>query len=167
MTYFLRWNLESLWSHIYFLINIHTWDDKEDPRTPSSSCQQSAQPEDDGSLVLLDHLHHEHQGEGERDEDEEQWSNCHDQSTDTRPFLTTCRDRSQLFVLLDIRSSFLSFKLTISLTNKPQEYLLKVSLTAFFFSADIILHCCSTEANLNVIFYKAGPTKGFQMDNNL
>ena len=67
-----------------------------------------------------------------------------------------------------IRSSFslsqifLCFKLTISsLTNKTQKYSLKVSRTAFFFSADIILHFCSTEteANLNLIFYKDRPTK--------
>ena len=104
----LRGNFKCLTSHVDLLVNIHTGDDKEDPRPPGSSCQQPAQSEDDGSLVLLDHLDHEHQGEREGDEDEEQRSNRHDQGTDTRPFLTTCRDRSQLFVFLVIRSAFLS-----------------------------------------------------------
>ena len=59
-------------SHVDLLVDINTGDDEEDPGPPGSSCQQPTQPEDDGSLVLLDHLHHEHQGEGEGDEDEEQ-----------------------------------------------------------------------------------------------
>ena len=87
-------------SHIDLLVDIHTGDDEEDSRPPGSSCQQPTQSEDDGSLVLLDHLHHEHQGEREGDEDEEQGANCHDQSTDARPLLATCRDRSQLLDLL-------------------------------------------------------------------
>ena len=59
-------------SHVDLLVDINTGDDEEDPGPPGSSCQQPTQSEDDGSLVLLDHLHHEHQGEGEGDEDEEQ-----------------------------------------------------------------------------------------------
>ena len=68
----LGWNLESLGSHVDLLVDINTGDDEEHPGPPGSSCQQPAQPEDDGPLVLLDHLHHEHQGEWEADEDEEQ-----------------------------------------------------------------------------------------------
>ena len=67
----MRWNLEGLRSHIYLLVNIHTGDDKEDPGTPGSSRHQPAQSEDDGSLVLLDHLDSEEEGEGEGAEDDE------------------------------------------------------------------------------------------------
>ena len=70
-SYFLWRNVKGLSSHINLLVNIHTGDDKEDPRPPGSSCQEPAQSEDDGSLVLLDHLHHEEEGEREGDEDDE------------------------------------------------------------------------------------------------
>ena len=70
-SYFLWRNVKGLSSHIYLLVDIHTGDDEEHSRAPGSSCQQSAQSEDDGSLVLLDHLHHEEEGEGEGDEDDE------------------------------------------------------------------------------------------------
>ena len=56
---------------VHLLVNIHTGDDKEDPRPPGSSCQQPAQPEDDGSLVLLDHLDGEEEREGEGPKDDE------------------------------------------------------------------------------------------------
>ena len=68
----LRWDLILPTPHVDLLISVHTGDDEENPRAPGSSSQQPAQPEDDGPLVLLDHLHHEHQGEGEGDEDEEE-----------------------------------------------------------------------------------------------
>ena len=35
---------------------IHTGDHEEDPRAPGPARQEQAQPEYDGSLVLLDHL---------------------------------------------------------------------------------------------------------------
>ena len=73
--------------HVYFNIGVHTGDDEEHSRAPGSSCQQPAQSEDDGSLVLLDHLHHEEEGEGEGDHDEHEGANSHDESTDTRPLL--------------------------------------------------------------------------------
>ena len=47
-------NFKCLTPHIDLLVNIHTGDDEEDPGPPGSSCQQSAQSEDDGSLVLLE-----------------------------------------------------------------------------------------------------------------
>ena len=42
--------------HVYLFIGVHTGDDEEDPRPPGSSCDQPAQSEDDGSLVLLDNM---------------------------------------------------------------------------------------------------------------
>ena len=71
-------NLVSVGPEINLFIDINTGDDKEDPRTPSSSRQQPTQPEDDGPLVLLDHLHHEEEGEGEGDQDEEERAKSHD-----------------------------------------------------------------------------------------
>ena len=65
------WNLIGCRTEVNFLVDIHTGDDKEDPGPPGSSCQQPAQPEDDGSLVLLDHFDGEEEGEGEGAEDDE------------------------------------------------------------------------------------------------
>ena len=39
--------------HVNLLVDINTGNDEEDSRTPGSSCQEPAQPEDDGPLVLL------------------------------------------------------------------------------------------------------------------
>ena len=84
----MRWNLIGLTPHVDLLVNIHTGNDKEDAWSPGSSCQQPTQPEDDGPLVLLDHLHHEEEGEGERCEDDEEGDDGHESGTDPRPFLT-------------------------------------------------------------------------------
>ena len=88
-SYFLWWNVKGLSSHIYLLVNIHTGDDKEDPGTPSSSCQQPTQPEDDGPLVLLDHLHHEEEGEREGEDDEEEGEDSHGHGTQSRALLAS------------------------------------------------------------------------------
>ena len=39
--------------HVDLLVGVHTGQDEEDPRAPGSSYQQSAESEDDSSLVLL------------------------------------------------------------------------------------------------------------------
>ena len=57
-SYFLWRNVKSLSSHIDLFVDIHTGDDEEHSRAPGSSCQQPAQSEDDGSLVLLDKYGH-------------------------------------------------------------------------------------------------------------
>ena len=57
--------------HVYFNIGVHTGDDEEHSRAPGSSCQQPAQSEDDGPLVLLDHLDREEEGERHGAEDDE------------------------------------------------------------------------------------------------
>ena len=53
------------------LIQVNTRDDKEDPRPPSTTTQDSPQTEYDGLLILLDHLDHQTEGEGKghRDQD--------------------------------------------------------------------------------------------------
>ena len=71
LRYFLRWDLECFSSHVNLLIDVDTGDDEEHPRPPGSPCQQPAQPEDDGPLVLLDHLDREEEGEGQGAEDDE------------------------------------------------------------------------------------------------
>ena len=63
--------------HVNLLIHVNTRNDEEHSRTPSSSCQQPTQPEDDGPLVLLDHLDHEEEGEGEGGDDEEEREESH------------------------------------------------------------------------------------------
>ena len=67
----LWWDLILPTPHVDLLVGVDTGNDEEDSRPPGSSCQQSAQSEDDGSLVLLDHLDGEEEGEGEGAEDDE------------------------------------------------------------------------------------------------
>ena len=83
------WDLIGLTPHINFLVDIHTGDDKEDPRPSGSSRQKTTQPEDDGPLVLLDHLHHEEEGEREGDEDEEEGEDSHGHGTQSRALLAS------------------------------------------------------------------------------
>ena len=80
-------------SHIDLLVDIHTGDDEEDSRPPGSSCQQPAKSEDDGSLVLLDHLHHEYEAEGEGGDYQHQREYGESQGTDPRSLLTGCGGR--------------------------------------------------------------------------
>ena len=71
VSYFLRRDLESCCPHINLLVHVNAGDDKEDPRAPRSSRHKSAQSEDDGSLVLLDHLHDEEEREWHGGDDEQ------------------------------------------------------------------------------------------------
>ena len=78
----LWWNLISLTPHVNLLVNIHTGDDEEDPRPPGSARQETAQSEDDGSLVLLDHLDGGGEGAGEGDQDEQDGEESYQEGTD-------------------------------------------------------------------------------------
>ena len=92
--FYLLWrNFKSLSPHIHFLVNVDTGDDEEDPRPPGSSSQQPAQPEDDGPLVLLDHLHHEDQTERKRRHDQHQGEYGEGQGADTGTLLTGCNGK--------------------------------------------------------------------------
>ena len=86
---YLLWrNFKSLSPHIHFLVNVHTGNDEEDSWPSGSSSQQTAQSEDDGPLVLLDHLHHEEEGDGERCNDDDERDDGHEGGADSSPFLT-------------------------------------------------------------------------------
>ena len=75
-------------SHINLLVDVHTRNDEEHSRTPSSSCQQPTQPEDDGPLVLLDHLDAPDEREGESDEDEEEGADGEEDSAEVGTLAT-------------------------------------------------------------------------------
>ena len=49
-------DVKCLGPHVNDLECVHTRNNKEDARTPSSSSQEAAHAEDDSSLELLDHL---------------------------------------------------------------------------------------------------------------
>ena len=83
----LRGDLVRLGSHIDLLVNIYAGDDEEDSRPPGSSSHQPAQSEDDGSLVLLDHLDSEEEGEGEGAEDDEDAGDGEKEGAETRTLL--------------------------------------------------------------------------------
>ena len=96
-------------SHIYLLVNIHTGDDKEDPRPSGSSCEEATQSEDDSSLVLLiiivtilspglnsppsylDNFDDEYEAEGEGGHYQHQREYGESQGADPRSFLAGCR----------------------------------------------------------------------------
>ena len=52
-SYFLGRDLVGGCPHVDLLIHVHTRDDEEHARAPRSPRHQATQPEDDGSLVLL------------------------------------------------------------------------------------------------------------------
>jgi hypothetical protein len=51
--YLLRRYIEGLCPHVYLLVDVHTGNDEEDPRTPGSTRQQPTQPEYHRPLVFL------------------------------------------------------------------------------------------------------------------
>ena len=52
-------DVKCLGPHVNYLECVHTRNNKEDARTPSSPSQEAAHAEDDSSLKLLDHLEQE------------------------------------------------------------------------------------------------------------
>ena len=88
LPYLLRRNIVCRSPHVNLLIHIEARDDEEHTRAPRSTLDESAEAEDDGSLVLLHHLHHEEHGEGQRDDDEEERQHRHGQSAQARALLT-------------------------------------------------------------------------------
>ena len=82
LRYFLRWDLESFCSHVNLFVDINAGDDEEDPGSPGSARQEAAQPEDDGSLVLLDHLDGGGEGAGQGDQDEQDGEESYQEGTD-------------------------------------------------------------------------------------
>ena len=78
----MRWDLESFCPHVDLLVDVNAGDDKEDPGAPSSSRQESAQPEDDGSLVLLDHLDGGGQGAGQGEQDQQDGEQSYQEGAD-------------------------------------------------------------------------------------
>ena len=87
-SYLLRRNVVGRSSHVNFLVGVQTRNDEEDSRASSFPCQQPAQPEDDGPLVLLDHLHHEEEGEGEGGGEEDDGADGEDVREYLRSLLT-------------------------------------------------------------------------------
>ena len=82
LCYFLRWDLESFCPHVDLLVDVNAGDDKEDPGPPGPARQQPAQSEDDGSLVLLDHLDGGGQRAGQGEEDQQDGEESHQEGTD-------------------------------------------------------------------------------------
>ena len=82
LCYFLRWDLESFCSHVNLLVDINAGDDEEDPGPSGSARQEAAQPEDDGSLVLLDHLDGGGQGAGQGEQDQQDGEQSYQEGAD-------------------------------------------------------------------------------------
>ena len=89
-------------SHVNLLVDVNTRNDEEHSRTPSSSRQQPTQPEDDGPLVLLDHLDGEEEREGEGAENDEDGGDGDEEGAYSRTLLTSCGyKRYQFEALID------------------------------------------------------------------
>ena len=84
----MRRDVVCLGSHVNLLILVNTRDDEEDPGTSGPAREEQTQPEDDGSLVLLDHLDDQAEGEGERGEDEEEGAEDQEVGTESLGLLT-------------------------------------------------------------------------------
>ena len=92
MYLYLLWrNLIGGSSQINLLVNIHTGNDEEDARPPGSPGQEPAQPEDDGPLVLLDHLDGVEQGEGQRGHDQDERDDGEQEAAQPGALLARCK----------------------------------------------------------------------------
>ena len=72
LPYLLRRNIVCRSPHVNLLIHVEARDDEEHTRAPRSTLDESAEAEDDGSLVLLHHLHHPEEAQGERHQDQDE-----------------------------------------------------------------------------------------------
>ena len=80
--FYLLWgNIKTDRPEVHLPVVVHTGNDEEYPGSLSSSFPQPAQSEDDGSLVLLDHLDTHAEGDGHGDHDEEVGEQGQDEST--------------------------------------------------------------------------------------
>ena len=84
-SYLLWSNIECDHPHIHLSVVVHTRQYEEDTRTSCSTRQEPAQSEDDGSLVLLNHLHCEEETEWKGDHDEQEGEERDQTGADPRP----------------------------------------------------------------------------------
>ena len=89
MVYLLWRNLVGGSSQINLLVNIDAGNDEEDAGAPGSPRQEPAKPEDDGPLVLLDHLNGVEEGEGERGHDQDERDDGEQEAAQPGPLLAS------------------------------------------------------------------------------
>lgn len=56
VTYFLWWNIKGNSTKINFRVSVDTWYNKKNTRSTGSASDETTEPEDDRTLVLLDNL---------------------------------------------------------------------------------------------------------------
>ena len=54
--YLLRGHVKGQGPHVHLLVGVNARNDEEDSRTASPAAQETTEPENDNSFVLLDHL---------------------------------------------------------------------------------------------------------------
>ena len=88
LQFYLLWgNIKTDRPEVHLPVVVHTGNHEEYPGSLSASFPQPAQSEDDGSLVLLDHLDSEEEGEGEGAEDDEDAGDGEKEGAETRTLL--------------------------------------------------------------------------------
>ena len=89
LQFYLLWgNIKTDRPEVHLPVVVHTGNHEEYPGSLSASFPQPAQSEDDGSLVLLDHLDGVEEGEGEGGDDEKEGDDGHEVTAEAGPLFT-------------------------------------------------------------------------------
>ena len=89
LQFYLLWgNIKTDRPEVHLPVVVHTGNDEEYPGALSASFPQPAQSEDDGSLVLLDHLDSVEEGQGKCGDDEKEGYDGHEVAAETGSLVT-------------------------------------------------------------------------------
>ena len=97
-------NIKADGPEIDLLVSINARHHEEQAGTLGAPSSQSAQPEDDRPLVLLDHLDAHAEGHRDGDQEQEEGECCDDMSTQASLILSACNNR-ELIALVSLKSN--------------------------------------------------------------
>ena len=85
------WHVKGHGSKVDLFVRVHTWHDKEEARSLSSTRPESTQAKDNCSLVLLDHLDSDAEREGQGDEHQHERDEREEHGTYAGPLRIGCK----------------------------------------------------------------------------